>query len=100
MRQENQRLSFLPHHLVTFLKDRLVFVDVALEIVKESNSKNQGENKKFVENTQQRKEEKGMQAADIIITPILSFAAAAVRAVLPPISSIALLRDESRPSVV
>ena len=23
--------SFLPHHLVTFLKDRLVFVDVALE---------------------------------------------------------------------
>lgn len=106
MRQENQRSNtlFLPHHLVTFSKFRLVFVDIALEIFRESNVKNFGiKEEKFHERntftTKRKRREK--QAAEIIITLVSSFAAAAaVPAVLLQANSIALLRDANRPSVV
>lgn len=87
---------------MTFLKNRLVFVDVALEEFREIELKSRIK-KTFTKNSNGR--EKGKkQAAEFIITPILSFAAAVAAAaaheVLPPTNSIALLRDVNRPSVV
>lgn len=94
---------------MTFLKDRLVFVDVALQEFRGWRKYFIASRKKIHANGSSGNKKKSTQKGDnrtvigkagwIIITRV-SDSAVVVHAVPPPADSIALLRDANRPSVV
>lgn len=94
----NTQTSFLPHQFVTFLKNRLVSVDVALQVFEMGEDLNE---RVFVTTRRTENDQRGIDYKVgkrlIIVTQVSSFAVVA-RAVLLPASSIALLRDANQPS--